>query len=38
MNNTWFASAITLEPRGFEIREDVIIDADPDVIDQFDGV
>ena len=32
---SYFDSVITLEPRGFEIREDIIIDAGPDIIDQF---
>ena len=35
-SNSWFGSIITLEPRGFEIEEGVIIDATPYVIDQFD--
>ena len=37
MNSTsWFGSVITLEPRGLEIEEGIIIDANPDIIDQFD--
>jgi hypothetical protein len=35
-STTWFGSIITPEPRGLTIEEDLVIDADPDVIDEFE--